>query len=71
MKILGLWDFQVNAIIDFKLGDADADMCKYEPILSLLARWEKIKKDKHGKQCNNPRKYFSPFVISVDGMLGR
>ena len=35
------------------------------------ARWEKIKKDKHGKRCHNQRKHFSPFVLSVEGMVGR
>ena len=36
----------------------------------LLARWENIKKDKHGKHCNNQRKKISPFFLSVDGLLG-
>ena len=58
MIIRDLWDFQVNAIIDIKLGDADADTYKYDPITSLLARWEKIKKEKHGKHCHNQQKYF-------------
>ena len=35
----GIWDRQVKAIIDVKLGDADADMDKYKPMKSLLARW--------------------------------
>ena len=39
-----LWDRQVDAIIDVKLRDADADTYKYEPMTSLLYRWEKIKK---------------------------
>ena len=68
--IRGLWDSQVFTIIDVKRGDADADTCKYEPTKSLLTRWENIKKDKHGKQCHDQRKHFSPFVILVDGMLG-
>ena len=38
---------------------------------SLLARWEKIKKDKHGKHCHKQRKHFLLFALSVDGMLGR
>ena len=42
--VLGLWDRQVDATIDFKLGDADADSYKYEPMTALLARWETIKK---------------------------
>ena len=58
-------------IINVKLGDADAETYKYEPMASLLTRWKKIKKDKHSKHCQHQRKYFSPFVLSVDGMLGR
>ena len=69
--IRGLWYCQVNSIIDFKLGDADADTYKYEPMKSLLTRREKINKDKHGKHCNNQREHFSPFILSVDGFLGR
>ena len=30
-----------------------------------------IKKNKHGKHCHDQEKYFSPFVLSVDRMLGR
>ena len=66
-----LWDCQFDAIIDVKLGDADSDTYKYKPTTSLLAMWGNIKKDKHGKHCHDQRKYFSPFVISVDVMLGR
>ena len=67
----GLWDFQVDAIIDVKLGDADVDTYNYDPMASILARWEKIKKVKHGKHCHDQRKYISPFVPSVDRILGR
>ena len=67
----GLWDHQVEAIIDVKLGDTDADSYKYETTAALLAQWETIKKDKHGMHCHDQRKQFSPFVLSVYGMLGR
>ena len=40
VMVQDLWDHQVNAIIDVKLGDADADTYKYEPMAALLARWE-------------------------------
>ena len=69
--IRGLWDRQVDAIIDVKLGDADGDTYKYNPMTALLAMWENIKKDKHGKHCHDQWKMFSPFVLSVDGILGR
>ena len=71
MIIRGLWDHQFDTIIDFKLGDADADTYKYEPMTSLLSRWEEIKIYKHGKNCNNQHKHFSTFFISVERMLGR
>ena len=69
--IRGLWDRQVDAIIEVKLRDADADTYKYEPLTSLLSRWEKIKKDKHGKQFHDQQKHFSPFFLSWDEMIGR
>ena len=37
----------------------------------LLAGWDKIKKDKHGQAFYNQRKNISPFVLSVDGMMGK
>ena len=36
--VRGLWDRQVDAIIDVKIGDADSDMYKYEPTTALLTR---------------------------------
>ena len=66
-----LWDHQVKTIIYVKIGDADVDTYKYEPMTVLLARWKNIKKDKHGKHCHEQRKHFLPFVLSVYGMLGR
>ena len=34
-----LWYPQVDSVIDVKLGDADADSYKYEPMEALLAQW--------------------------------
>ena len=69
--VRGLWDHQVYAIIDFNLGYADANTYKYEPMISLLSRWENTKKDKHSTHCHNQRNKFSPFVLLVDGMPWR
>ena len=38
MMIRGLWDRQFEAIIDVKLGDADVDSYKYEPMAAFLSR---------------------------------
>ena len=53
----------VDDIIAVKLGDSDADMYKYKPMASLLARWENIKKDKHGKHCHDQLKCFSRLLF--------
>ena len=39
VMIRGLWDRQVDAIIDVWLGDAGADMYKHEPMTKLPANW--------------------------------
>ena len=67
--IQGLWGCQVDAITDVKLGDADANTYKYDPMTSPLARWEKIKKDKQGKHCYNQRKKIA--VYSFNGRNAR
>ena len=58
-----LWDFQVDAIIDVKIGDADVYTYSYKPTTSILDRWENNKKEKYGKICHDQREIFSPFVL--------
>ena len=50
--IRGLWYLQDEAIIDIKLGDADADPYKYKTMSALLDQKEPIKKDKHSNRCH-------------------
>ena len=71
VMILGLCYHQVDAIIDVNLGDDNADTYKYKTMTSPLVRWENIKKGNHGKHCHDQHKHFSPFVLSVDVILGR
>ena len=70
MSIRGLWEIQIGAIIDIRFGDAEADTYKPEVMDKLLVQWKKIKKEKHGQNCYNQQKHFSPFVFSVDRMVG-
>ena len=43
VMIQGLWYRQADAIIDVKLGDADAVLYKYDPVAALLAWYKNIK----------------------------
>ena len=70
IMIQGSWYQQAEAIIHVKPGEAGANSNKYEPMAALLDWWEIIKKDKHGEHCHDQR-IFSPFVLYVNGMLGR
>ena len=69
MIIQCIWDRQVDAIIDVKLGDADADTYKYEPITSLLTRWEISRKTSTVSTVTTNRKK-NP-VCSFSGMNAR
>ena len=51
--VQGLWDQQAEAIIYIKLGNADTDSYKYEPMAALLDWWETINKYKHVHHCND------------------
>ena len=37
--VWGLWDRQVDAIIEVKRGDTDTDSYKYEPVVAIVVRW--------------------------------
>ena len=39
LMILGLWDHQVDAIIDVNIGESDADTYKYDPMTALISKW--------------------------------
>ena len=56
LMIRGLWDRQVGAIIDIKLGDTDADTYKYEPMTALLSRWERSRKTRTVSTSHNQQK---------------
>ena len=63
VMVCGLWDSQFDSIIDFNIGDADADTYKYAPMSLLLARWENIKKDKHGKHYHDQQNCFGHYFF--------
>ena len=71
VSIRGLLESQTEAIVDIIFGDADAYSWKPVIMDKLLAGWEKLKKEKYGQARYNQRRKFSPFVLSVEGMMGK
>ena len=47
--VRGLWERYTDVIITVTLGDTDMDTYMFKPMVTLLYRWDKTKKDKHGK----------------------
>eukprot|EP00957_Ditylum_brightwellii_P097022 7388363-Ditylum_brightwellii.AAC.1 len=64
-----LWKRQVNTVIDVRITDTDAKSHILHPLETLLAVQEKEKKGKYLNACLEQNRHFSPFVVSVDGML--
>jgi hypothetical protein len=65
----GFWENGMDAIIDVRCVDMDAksfNSCDPENVLKSA---EKSKKNKYLEHCLKQRRAFTPFVISVDGLL--
>ena len=61
----------MEAIIDVRIGDADANSWKPLTMHKLLEGWEKLKKDNNRKACYNQRRKVYPFVLSLDRTMGK
>ena len=43
----------------------------FDPMDNLMDFWDKMNNYNHDNHYHNQRKYLSPFVLSVDGILGK
>ena len=69
MSIWGIWEIQIEAIIDVRLWYADAKTWKTEWMDNILPLWIKLDKGKHMQYCCDQQNHFSLFVLVVDGMM--
>ena len=58
-------------IIVVRFGYDDVDTWKPEVMDKLFSWWKEINNDKHGQHFHEQKKYFSIFVLSVDGVMGK
>ena len=70
IAIRGFWRPQVTCYIDVRVTDVDASSYVSRPVSKVLAGQEKDKKNKYLRSCLDSRCHFTPFVCSVDGVLG-
>ena len=71
LLIRGFWKAGTDCILDVRVTDTDSkSYCKRTPF-KVLESQEKEKKRKYLWTCQENRRHFTPFVLSVDGLLGR
>lgn len=58
-------------IFDVRITDTENRTSRNQDPSKVLAKCEKLKKDKHLHACLEQRRDFTPLVYSVDGMSGR
>ena len=71
LLVRGLWNKSTDCIIDVRLTDTDQPTYLTKSPSEVLELHEKEKKNKYAKKCLEQRRTFTPFVISVDGMMGK
>jgi hypothetical protein len=68
---LVFWTRGMDCILAVCVTDTDAkSYCKHPLTKVLLEMQEKEKKRKYLENCLKQRRHFTPFIVSVDGLLG-
>ena len=71
LLIRGLWVPGTDLIVDVMGTDTDARSHISQDPLKVLEKCEWQKKTKLLRACLDQRRHFTPFVFSVDGLLGK
>ena len=71
LLIRGFWSSSTDCIVDVRLTDTDQPTYLPKSPFEVLELHEEEKKRKYAKKCCEQRRNFTPFVISVDGMIGK
>ena len=68
--VRGLWSTGQDAILDIRVTDTDQASYVTRDPERVLQSHEKEKKRKYLRPCQQQRRAFTPFVVSVDGLIG-
>eukprot|EP00731_Ephydatia_muelleri_P015411 Em0008g1131a len=70
LSIRGVWQPQTVALLDVRVIDTDAHSYASHTVDAVLCSAEQEKKRKYSAAVEERRASFTPFVVSVDGVLG-
>ena len=65
-----MWQPQTAALLDVRVVDTDAQSYASRTVDAVLCSAEQEKKRKYSAAVEDRRASFTPFVVSVDGVLG-
>ena len=71
LGVRGVWQPQTEALFDIRVIDTDAQSHVQRSVDAVLASAEREKKRKYSEAAMARHASFSPFVLSVDGQMGR
>jgi hypothetical protein len=71
LLLRGFWARGTDCIVDVRVTDTDAKSYCHRAPDKVLESGEKLKKKKYLEACLEQRRHFTPFICSVDGLLGR
>ena len=71
LAVRGLWQPQTTALFDVRVVDTDAASYRHRPVQQVIGAAEEEKKAKYSSAIEDRRGSFTPFVLSVDGYMGR
>ena len=68
VDLQSLWKHQTDCILDERITNLDAPSNIHRKPEAVLLSHEREKKKKYLHACLDPRRHFSPFVVSWDGV---
>ena len=71
LGVRGVWSPQTEALFDIRIIDTDAPSYKHHTPVAVLESAAKEMKRIYQKAVKDRRGQFTPFVVSVDGLLHR
>eukprot|EP00978_Attheya_sp_CCMP212_P029071 scaffold102189_cov64-Attheya_sp.AAC.1 len=69
--ICGFWSLGTDCIVDVRITDLDSKSYLKKSSDKVLAGQEEEKKRKYLTPCLAQRRHFTPFVSSIDGLIGK
>ena len=70
LGVRGMWQTQTEALFDIRVIDTDARSYVSRSVQSVLESAEREKKKKYHEAAVSRHASFTPFVVSVDGVMG-